>query len=104
MPGIKRGGNASRISENVQPDPARTHRPSLPDQGKIAAGRRTMDASRNAAAEWRSFWPLPLAAALGYSTSVLHVYSIGAYIGSLQLEFGWSRAQISAGITIASFG
>src|SRR5260370_14932 len=67
-------------------------------------GRRTMDASRNAAAEWRSFWPLPIAAALGYSTSVLHVYSIGPYIGPLQHEFGWSRAQISAGITIASFG
>jgi MFS family permease len=63
-----------------------------------------MGASGNAAAEWRSFWPLPIAAALGYSTSVLHVYSIGAYIGSLQHEFGWSRAQISAGITIASFG
>jgi MFS family permease len=63
-----------------------------------------VSASRNAAAEWRSFWPLPLAAALGYSTSVLHVYSIGAYIGSLQQEFGWSRAQISAGITVASFG
>lgn len=63
-----------------------------------------MGASGNAAAEWRSFWPLPIAAALGYSTSVLHVYSIGAYIGSLQQEFGWSRAQISAGITIASFG
>src|SRR5580693_2486346 len=64
----------------------------------------TTDAARNAAAEWRSFWPVPIAAALGYSTSVLHVYSIGAYIGSLQQEFGWSRAQISAGITIASFG
>ncbi len=64
----------------------------------------TTGAADNAAAEWRSFWPLPIAAALGYSTSVLHVYSIGAYIGSLQHEFGWSRAQISAGITVASFG
>jgi MFS family permease len=64
----------------------------------------TTGAAGNAAAEWRSFWPVPIAAALGYSTSVLHVYSIGAYIGSLQQEFGWSRAQISAGITIASFG
>lgn len=63
-----------------------------------------MDASRRAAAEWRSFWPLPIAAALGYSTSVLHVYSIGPYIGPLQHEFGWSRGQISAGITIASLG
>ncbi len=72
--------------------------------GLFVGWKETMDASRNAAAEWRSFWPLPLAAALGYSTSVIHVYSIGAYIGSLQQEFGWSRAQISAGITIASFG
>lgn len=63
-----------------------------------------MGATKNAVAEWRNFWPLPIAAALGYSTSVLHVYSIGPYIGPLQQEFGWSRAQISAGITIASFG
>lgn len=30
----------------------------------------------NAAAEWRSFWFLPFAAALGYSTSVIAVYSL----------------------------
>lgn len=53
--------------------------------------------------EWRSFWSLPFAAALGYSTSVIHVYSIGPYIGPLQQEFGWSRAQISLGLTVASF-
>ncbi len=55
----------------------------------------------SAAAEWRSFWSLPIAAALGYSTAVLHTYGTGPFIAPLQHEFGWSRAQISVGITIA---
>ena len=45
---------------------------------------------------------MPLAAALGYSTSLLPVYSIGPFIEPLQREFGWSRAQISAGLTVMS--
>jgi MFS family permease len=61
-------------------------------------------ATMTAAQEWRRFWSLPLAAALGEAISVLHVYSLGPFIGPLQQEFGWSRAQISLGITIASFG
>jgi hypothetical protein len=32
-----------------------------------------MEGSKHAAVEWRSFWFLPLAAALGYATSVIHV-------------------------------
>jgi MFS family permease len=63
----------------------------------------TMHAASDARAEWRSFWFLPFAAALGYSTSVLHVYSIGPFIEPLQREFSWSRAQVSVGITVASF-
>src|SRR5688572_22178301 len=55
----------------------------------------------SAGAEWRSFWFLPVAAALGYSTAVLHTYGIGPFIAPLQQEFGWSRAQLSVGITIA---
>ncbi|MDB5970373.1 MAG: transporter [Hydrocarboniphaga sp.] len=61
-----------------------------------------MGATNNAAAEWRRFWFLPLVAALGYATSVLHVYSIGPFIAPLHQEFGWSRAQISAGITVSA--
>lgn len=61
-----------------------------------------MEPSRTAAAEWRSYWFLPFAAALGYATSVLHIYSFGPFIEPLQQEFGWSRAQISSGIMIAS--
>lgn len=61
-----------------------------------------MGTLKTGAAEWRSFWFLPIVAALGYATSVLHVYSIGPFIAPLQQEFGWSRAQIAAGITISS--
>jgi MFS family permease len=51
-------------------------------------------------AEWRAFGTLPIAAALCHSTAVLHVYSLGAFMAPLQEEFGWSRAQISLGITV----
>lgn len=57
----------------------------------------------SARSEWKSFWFLPIAAALGYATSVLHVYSIGPFIEPLAQEFGWSRAQVSSGVTISAF-
>lgn len=59
--------------------------------------------SNSAAAEWRGYWYLPVIAALGYATSVIHVYAIGPFIEPLQQDFGWSRAQISLGLTISSF-
>ena len=33
----------------------------------------------NAAAEWRAHPMLPVAAALGYATSVIHIYGVGAF-------------------------
>lgn len=54
-----------------------------------------------ASGEWKRFWPLPVVAALGYSTAVLHTYGLGAFIEPIQQEFGWSRAQITIGVTIA---
>lgn len=56
-----------------------------------------------AMSEWRNYWYLPIAASLGYATAVMYVYSMGPYIEPIQEEFGWSRAQISSGITIAAF-
>ena len=63
-------------------------------------------AAREASAgvlEWRKSWYLPVVAGIGYATSALHLYSLGAFIEPLQLEFGWSRAQISAGASISAF-
>lgn len=54
----------------------------------------------SAVAEWRRFGPVPIAAGLGYSLGVIHVYTLGAFMAPLQDEFGWSRAQASVGLTI----
>ena len=51
-------------------------------------------------AEWRRYWTVPVAAGLGYSIGVIHVYSLGAFMEPLQSEFGWSRAEASLGLTI----
>ncbi len=61
-----------------------------------------MSAPGNAAAEWRQAWILPFAAGFGYSMAVLQTYAIGPFIGPLTEEFGWSRAGISFGLTIAN--
>lgn len=55
-----------------------------------------------ALAEWRAHWTLPLAAMVGYSASVLHVYSLGPFTAPLVQEFGWSRTQVTVGLTISS--
>jgi MFS family permease len=52
--------------------------------------------------EWRSYPLLPIAAAVGYATSVIHVYGFGPYIEPISREFGWTRTQITIGMTIAT--
>ncbi|CAN7566201.1 MFS transporter [Phenylobacterium sp. LjRoot219] len=53
-------------------------------------------------AEWRKYFMLPIAAGLGYATSVIHIYGLGPYIQPLSAEFGWSRTQTTAGLTLAT--
>ena len=56
-----------------------------------------------AASEWRGHFMLPVAAALGYSTSVIHISGLGPYLEPVQQAFGWSRSQATMGLTIATF-
>lgn len=60
--------------------------------------------SAAAKAEWRGYWYLPMLGCLGYSMAVLHIYIIGPFMAPLQQAFGWSRAELSFGLTIANFG
>lgn len=53
--------------------------------------------------EWQHHWRLPMAAALGYATACLYVYSLGPFIEPIQNEFGWSRSKVSSGVTLAAF-
>lgn len=52
--------------------------------------------------EWRAHAILPVAAGLGYATSVIHIYGIGPYFGPVAQEFGWSRTEVTFGLTIAT--
>jgi MFS family permease len=60
------------------------------------------DLNLPAAAEWRRYGRLPVVAALGYATSVIHIYGLGPYIEPIQEAFGWSRTQVTSGLTIAT--
>jgi len=53
--------------------------------------------------EWRQGWPVVLSAMMGMAISTAYIYSIGVMIAPLEAEFGWTRAEISAGPTIAAF-
>jgi MFS family permease len=53
-------------------------------------------------AEWQRYWTLPIAAALGYATSVIHIYGISPYVVPVSEDFGWSRSTVTFGLTIAT--
>ncbi|UVO54262.1 MFS transporter [Sphingomonas sp. SUN039] len=57
-------------------------------------------AAPEAASEWRRYPMLPVAAALGYATSVIHIYGLGPYIEPISTAFGWSRTQTTLGLTL----
>ena len=61
-----------------------------------------MEAVTGAKQEWAKYWYLPILAGIGYATSTMYVYSLGPFIEPIQTELGWSRAQISLGVTITS--
>ncbi len=56
----------------------------------------------SASEEWKRYWPLVLAASVGFSFHSVATYSIGLFMAPLSNEFGWSRAQISAGLSLAA--
>lgn len=53
-----------------------------------------------AADEWRAHWLLVLAAMAGISFGTVPSATLGLFMAPLEAEFGWSRAQISSGLTI----
>lgn len=57
---------------------------------------------RGAVGEWKASWTVVLASAMGMALSTIHVYSTGVFIAPLEHEFGWSRTQISSGLTLVS--
>jgi len=56
----------------------------------------------DAMTEWRRHFMLPIAAALGYACSVIHIYGLGPFIAPISAEFGWTRAEVTFGLTIST--
>lgn len=52
--------------------------------------------------EWRSYGGNLPPAVLGMTLVAVHAYALGVMIGPLEQEFGWSRAEISAGPLVTS--
>jgi MFS family permease len=50
--------------------------------------------------EWRSGWPVVTASMVGFMLASFYTYSFGAFIGPIEEEFGWSRAEISIGLSV----
>ena len=52
--------------------------------------------------EWRQHWKVVLAAFAGMGVASVISYSSSLFIEPLEQEFGWSRAQIMSGHSIAA--
>ena len=51
-------------------------------------------------AEWRRYWSLPLAAAIGFSTIGLQSYGLGPFVTHIEEEFGWTRSDVMLGLSL----
>lgn len=50
--------------------------------------------------EWAGGWRVVIASMAGFCLAASFTFSFGAFIGPLESEFGWSRAEISLGLTV----
>ncbi|MCB2048369.1 MAG: MFS transporter [Novosphingobium sp.] len=59
-----------------------------------------MSHERLADNEWRTGWPVIVASLAGLMLISFYTFSFGAFIGPIEQDTGWSRAQISIGLSI----
>lgn len=52
--------------------------------------------------EWGRYWKLVLACSIGFSYGAVATYATGLFIEPLSDEFGWSRAEIAGGMSLAA--
>ena len=50
--------------------------------------------------EWARFWPLPVVAMLGITGPAAFAFSSGIFMGEMTREFGWSKTQFGAALTL----
>lgn len=52
--------------------------------------------------EWQRYWPLVMAAAIGFSFHSLMTVFSGLYMDPMMAELGWNRTQVTAGIPVSA--
>jgi MFS family permease len=52
--------------------------------------------------EWRKGWPLALSCLAGMAVGSIALYVLGPLIGPIEQETGWSRTQITFGVTVST--
>lgn len=52
--------------------------------------------------EWKRYWPLVMAAVFGFSFHSFMSVFAGLYMGPMSEELGWSRTQLTAGLSLSS--
>ncbi len=62
----------------------------------------TTDTAIQIRQEWKSGWTLVFAATLGVVLGSVPIYTTGLFMQPLEAEFGWSRTEVSAGLTVSS--
>src|ERR1700728_800126 len=62
----------------------------------------TVQAETDASSEWRTGWRLALAGSVGFFVSVIYIYTLGVVTPVVEREFGWSRTEITSGLSIVS--
>jgi MFS family permease len=58
-------------------------------------------ATASAKNEWVAGWPLLLSCVVGMSTTTVAQYSLGQFMAPLEHAFGWSRTEVSSGLSVA---
>lgn len=56
----------------------------------------------SAMSEWKKSGMVPISGALGYATSTILIYGLSPFVAPLEEAFGWSRADVTVGLTIST--
>jgi predicted MFS family arabinose efflux permease len=65
-------------------------------------GELDLEQLETARAEWRRYWPMVLAACIGFSFMSFMTAAAGVFMDPLGAEFHWGRTELSLGMAIAS--
>ncbi|HEY6870721.1 MAG TPA: MFS transporter, partial [Novosphingobium sp.] len=53
-------------------------------------------------AEWRTNWPVPIAASAAIMASLIHFGTLGVFLPGIEAETGWTRSEITFGMMLFS--